>query len=190
MRRSKVEAAETRRRIVQTAASEFRGKGIAGAGLAELMAAAGLTHGGFYRHFDSKDQLVSEAIAVASESVAEGMASVAARGEPGAGLKEVTAAYLSADHRDDPGTGCPFAMLGSEIARSDQASRQAATDGFLKLVDIIAAQSGKPHSRAAKRKAMVDLSAMIGALTMSRIITDPDISTALLEQTAKQIVKA
>jgi len=190
MRRSKIEAAETRRRIVETAASEFRGRGIAAAGLSDLMAAAGLTHGGFYRHFDSKDQLISEAITAATDSVAEAMTSVASHGEAGAGLKEITTAYLSVDHRDAPESGCPLAALGCEIARSDLASRQAATDGFLKLIDVLAAQTGKPHSEAAKRKAMVALSAMIGALIMSRVVTDPDISTALLEQTAKQLVKA
>jgi TetR/AcrR family transcriptional repressor of nem operon len=190
MRRSKVEAAETRRRIVETAANEFRRRGIASAGLSDLMAAAGLTHGGFYRHFESKDQLVSEAIAVATESMAEGMASVASRGKAGAGLKEVAAAYLSANHRDDPETGCLFATLGSEIARGDRAARQAATDGFLKLVDIIAAQMEKPHSKAARRKAMVMLSSMFGALIMSRVVTDPLLSRDLLEQTEKQLAKA
>jgi TetR/AcrR family transcriptional repressor of nem operon len=190
MKRSKADAAETRRRIVNTAAAAFRARGIAGAGLADVMAAAGLTHGGFYRHFDSKDQLVSEAIVAATDSVAEAMASVASRGQAGAGLKEVTSAYLSASHRDDLESGCPLAALGSEIARSDHAARQAATEGFLKLVDVLAAQSGRPHSQAARRKAMVALSAMVGALIMSRIVTDPDVSATLLEQTAIQLVKA
>jgi TetR/AcrR family transcriptional repressor of nem operon len=188
MRRSKKEAAETRRRIVESAANEFRRKGIAGAGLSDLMAAAGLTHGGFYRHFESKDELVSEAIKAAVESMFGDLASAVSREEDGGGLRELMAMYLSINHRDDPLSGCPLAYLGTEIARADNASREAATDGFLRLVHLLAAQTGKPNSRAAKRKAMVAASTMIGALMMSRVVTDPEISKTLLDETAMQLV--
>lgn len=190
MRKSKLEAAETRRRIVATAAEEFRRRGIAGAGVSEVMAAAGLTHGGFYRHFNSKDQLVGEAIAAAADSVAQAMSTAVSLDGAGSGLKAATTAYLSRKHRDDPAFGCPLASLGSEIARSDGPTRQAATDGFLRLVDLLAAQAGKPHSEAAKRKAIVALATMIGALTLSRVVSDPALSDTILAAAGGQLDRA
>src|SRR5277367_3853552 len=140
MRRSKREAAETRQRIVKAAAAKFRQNGIDGTGLSDLMAAAGLTHGGFYRHFDSKDQIVEEACAAASVSA---VATFFSNKSPQNGLRARVAKYLSAAHRDDPSAGCPLVALGSEIARSDEKTRAVATRAFLDLVDIIAAESGR-----------------------------------------------
>src|SRR3954454_8495563 len=111
MRKSKAAAAETRKRIVAAAAAEFRKNGIVATGLNELMKAAGLTHGGFYKHFESKDQLVAEACAEAVDSVIE---RVRAAG-PGAG-----AIYLSTRHRDHPAGGCPLSAIGIELGRSDE----------------------------------------------------------------------
>src|SRR5713101_1351734 len=125
MRKSKQEAAETRQRIVKAAAAEFRQNGIGGTGLCELMAAAGLTHGGFYRHFDSKDQLVAEACAAGMEAEVGGAAACPSFGK--GGVREIAASYLSTDHRDNPSGGCLLAGLGSELARSDDKTRAAAT---------------------------------------------------------------
>src|ERR1700738_4699391 len=112
MKKSKLESAETRRRIVRTAAAEFRRNGINGTGLSDLMAAAGLTHGGFYRHFGSKDQLVAEACAAATEAVLETMKAAAThRTANNNGLQAIVEGYLSTEHRDNPSEGCPFAGL-------------------------------------------------------------------------------
>ena len=105
MRKSREEAAETRKRIVQAAAREFREKGIVATGLADLMKAAGLTHGGFYKHFASKDQLVAEATVAALDSIIEELAA-----QPT--VNSAVAAYLSTRHRDSPASGCPLAALG------------------------------------------------------------------------------
>src|SRR3984885_6354146 len=99
MRKSKQEAAETRRRIVEAAAGEFRQKGIANAGLSDLMAAAGLTHGGFYRHFESKDQLVAEAYATAADSVLATLADAVGKKTGERALKAAMGVYLSKAHR-------------------------------------------------------------------------------------------
>jgi TetR/AcrR family transcriptional repressor of nem operon len=187
MRRSKQEAAETRRRIVKAAAAKFRQNGIGGTGLSDLMAAAGLTHGGFYRHFDSKDQIVAEACAAAAESA---MATFFSNKSPQSGLKARVANYLSQAHRDDPSAGCPLVALGSEIARSDEKTRAVATQAFLELVDIIAAEFGKTRPDVAKRRALVAASTMIGALMMSRIVTDPELSAAILRQSERHLVHA
>ena len=109
MRKSKQEAAKTRERIVTVAAEEFREHGIVATGLADLMSAAGLTHGGFYRHFDSKDELVKEASAAALAAMINGLAAAASGKRGRTGLKSVAAKYLSAEHRDHPREGCPLA---------------------------------------------------------------------------------
>src|ERR1700724_231013 len=142
MRKSKQEAAATRQRIIRAAAAAFRKNGIAGTGLSDLMAAAGLTHGGFYRHFDSKDQIVAEACTAAMESLVEQLAAAASKKSPQRGLKTIVENYLSAARRDEPADGCPLAALGSEMARADERTRAAATQAFLRLAGVIAAQFG------------------------------------------------
>ena len=168
MRKSREEAAQTRKRIVTAAAGEFRKNGIVATGLNDLMKAAGLTHGGFYKHFESKDQLVAEACAEAVEAM---IANVAGRRRRSGAA---AAAYLSTGHRDNPADGCPLAAIGSELGRSDEKTRAVATDGFLKLVEIMAGQFGDMPPDVARRRALVAVSTMIGAVTMSRIVTDPE----------------
>ena len=151
-------------------------------GLNDLMKAAGLTHGGFYKHFESKDQLVTEACAEAVEARSSKWWLLPL--PKGAG---VAAAYLSTDHRDNPAIGCPLSAIGSELARSDEKTRAAATDGFLRLVEIMAGQFGKIPPDIARRRALVAVSTMIGALTMSRIVTDPKLSAEMLEEAEKSL---
>jgi TetR/AcrR family transcriptional repressor of nem operon len=182
VRRSKQDAAETRRRIIIAAAVEFRRNGITDTSNSDLMAAAGLTHGGFYRHFESKDQLVAEACDAAVRSMVDKFAAAAVGKSARRRLGAATARYLSTDHRDDPAHGCPLAALGSEIARCDEGVRSAATDGFRRLVEIIAAQYEGTRPDLAKQRALAAASMMIGALTMSRIVTDPELSSEILSQ--------
>jgi TetR/AcrR family transcriptional repressor of nem operon len=180
MRKSKQETALTRERIVKAAASEFRQHGIVATGLADLMSAAGLTHGGFYRHFASKDQLVAEASAAALAATTEEAAAVASRQPGQKGLEAVVGRYLSTAHRDNQREGCALAALGSELARADTETRNAATAAFLKLVDIVAGQIDPAKPEEAKKRAMAVVSTMIGALTMSRIVNDKRLSKSLL----------
>ena len=180
MRKSREEAARTRERIVKAAAREFRRQGIVATGLSDLMTAAGLTHGGFYKHFASKDQLVAEACAEALRASAEAMTSAASASSPGRGLKDAAARYLSTSHRDRPSEGCLLAALGSEIARCDEKTRGAATEGFLKFVDAIAGTFGDLPTDAARRRALAAISTMLGALTISRFVSDPALSEEVL----------
>ena len=190
MRKSKQEAAVTRQHIIKAAAEEFRKNGIAGTGLSDLMAAAGLTHGGFYRHFDSKDQIVAEACTAAAESLVEQLAASASKKSPQRGLKTIVESYLSAAHRDEPADGCPLAALGSEMARGDERTRAAATQALLKLVEVIASQFGKTRPDVARRRALAAAATMIGALTMSRMVTDSALSAGILQEAAKQLVNS
>ena len=190
MRKSKQEAAVTRQRIIKAAAAAFRKNGIAGTGLSDLMASAGLTHGGFYRHFDSKDQIVAEAFTAAAESLAEELAASASRKSPQRGLKAIVEKYLALAHRDEPADGCPVAALGSEIARGDERTRAAATLALLKFVEIIASQFDKTRPDVARRRAWIAAATMIGALTISRIVTDSELSAGILREAEKQLVSS
>ena len=191
MKRSKSETARTRKRIVQTAASEFRRNGIHATGVAEVMATAGLTHGGFYRHFGCKDELVSEACAEGMKSLIETVDASATHGGGGKdALRAIVESYLSVKHRDDPSGGCPFVGIGSELARTGPATRKAASNGFLDLVDTVADRVASSDPEAARSRAVFTLCAMVGALTMSRIVDDPDLSTAILEDVKARLLEA
>ena len=184
MRKSREEAAQTRKRIVTVAAGEFRKRGIVAAGLNDLMKAAGLTHGGFYKHFESKDQLVTEAIVLRGlETMIEFVTNAAAGGT------HVAKTYLSTVQRDNPAASCPLAAIGSELGRSDEKTRAVATEGFLKLVDLMAFQFGKVEPADARRRALVAVSTMIGAMTMSRMVTDPELSAEILREAEKSLSK-
>jgi TetR/AcrR family transcriptional regulator, transcriptional repressor for nem operon len=178
MRKSREEAAETRKRIVRAAAREFREQGIVATGLADLMKAAGLTHGGFYKHFASKDQLVAEATVAAMDSILEELSAHPT-------VNSVVAEYLSTRHRDNPASGCPLAALGDELARSDKKARAAATAGFVRLVDVLA---GKAHTADVRRQALVAAVTMIGAVTMSRVVSDSKLSAEILGAAKKDLV--
>lgn len=173
---------------MQTAGEEFRRRGIAETSLADLMSAAGLTHGGFYRHFESKDQLVAEACTVAMEDTLEKMAAVVAADGGRNGLEAAVKHYLSAGHRDDPADGCSLAALGSEIAYSDSNTRAAATEGLLKLVDLIADQLESSDPDIAKSRALAMVATMVGALTLSRLVADPNLSDAILLSAAEELI--
>jgi TetR/AcrR family transcriptional repressor of nem operon len=170
MRKSREEAAETRKRIVKAAAREFREKGIVATGLADLMKSAGMTHGGFYKHFESKDQLIAEACTEAVNEVMERM-------EAPSTTNAALAGYLSTRHRDNPASGCPFSAIGSELGRTDEKTREAVTAGFERLVKLL---EGKSKGKDARRRAMVAASTMIGAMTMARIVNDPELSSEIL----------
>lgn len=187
MRKSRLETAETRRRIVEVAAGEFNAKGIHATGLADVMASAGLSHGGFYRHFDSKDQLVAEACEVGFSGII-GALEAATDGRNGAeGFKAVVHAYMSTAHRDTPERGCPLAGMGSELARADETTRATATRGFDELVEMLAKRIGTPDEAVDRSRAAFALAAMIGTLTISRIIADSDASASLLEDVKQHI---
>jgi TetR/AcrR family transcriptional regulator, transcriptional repressor for nem operon len=190
MRRSKADTARTRERIVETASKQLRRHGISDAGLSRLMAAAGLTHGGFYRHFASKDQLVTEACHNALLSLTDGLEAHMDGKSPNHALPLLLEKYLSRAHRDQPATGCVLAALGSELARSDAATRNAATNGFLRLAGLIVRQLKTSPPGEAQDRSLAIAAAMVGAITLSRIVTDAPTSNALLRATKNYILKA
>lgn len=187
MRKSKVEAADTRRRIVEAAAREFRLHGIQATGLNDVMSPLGLTQGGFYRHFSSKDQLVAEACSQAMTEVIDGLEAAARDSDADNGLAAVVNAYVSEHHRDTQTGGCPLAAMGSELARADAQTRAAATQGFEELVDVLAKRMDGKSPKAARSSAVFAVAAMIGAVTMSRVVEDSDASAAILEDVKQHL---
>ncbi|MGY5811748.1 TetR/AcrR family transcriptional regulator [Rhizobium sp. LEGMi198b] len=186
MRVSRAQAEANREAVINAASRLFREHGFDGVGLKDLMKGAGLTQGGFYKQFESKDDLAALASRRAMESATRRWSTVAA-GSPDP-LEAVVGLYLSTDHRGEVGDGCPLAALGSDAARQSEEVRAPFQDGIeahLQILDelIPASDSSKPYD-----KAMAVLSLMVGAVTISRVMTDEDMSRRILE-TAFDTVK-
>ena len=181
LRKSKLEAAQTREAIVAAAADLIRRTGIVEASLADMMAAAGLTHGGFYRHFRNKEHLVSEALSAAGDKTIATIGRRIAKG----GLNAAVDGYLSKSHRDSPTPICPFAALGSEIARSGKETKIAATELLEKVFVTLAGDA--PDREQARSAAILVLSTMIGAMTLARIVADPDLSSEILDRAKEHL---
>ncbi len=190
MRKSREEAARTRERIIAAAAEEFREHGVVATGLADLMKAAGLTHGGFYKHFASKDELVREVTAAALDETTSRIRRAGEKRPGRKGLADAVAKYLSPEHRDNPGQGCALAALGPELGRADAKTRAEATDGFLKLVDVLAKHAEAMRPDEARKRAIAAAASMIGAMTMARIAKDPELSDTILKSSADLVVRS
>src|SRR5436305_14243977 len=171
----------THDRIVEAAARAIRRSGYNGTGVADMMKRAGLTHGGFYAHFSSREAMLAEAADRAgSESVAT-MARIAATSPPRRALKAMMEAYLSKAHVEGVDTGCATAAPGSEMPRQTPEVRRAATRRIKEMIDLVARQSpdwGKP---GAHERALVTVATMVGALLLARAVDDPRLSDALRE---------
>lgn len=188
MRKSKQESALTRERIVETASAVFRKNGIDRTGISDLMSSAGLTHGGFYKHFGSKDELVAEASAHALTEAVRNLDQSKASRSAMVELETLAREYLHLEDSTQSGAGCLFAMLGSELARADDRVRGVATSGLDALLQRFAQQMHKISPDRAELKAMAALSTMVGALTLSRIVVDDALRASLLAE-AVQTVK-
>ncbi|ARP81587.1 hypothetical protein CAL12_12745 [Bordetella genomosp. 8] len=187
MRKSREEAARTRERIIAAAGQEFRRNGIAATGLAGLMSAAGLTHGGFYKHFASKDELVAEACGKSINGVLDDLVERVAQEPPDRRLAAFLQSYLSVAHRDAPENGCGLAALGSELGRAGDATRAATTRAFERMADIIAGYLPDPQSPDARARARTIMAALIGTVAMARAMDDPALSDRLLEDARKSL---
>jgi TetR/AcrR family transcriptional repressor of nem operon len=188
MKKSKAETAKTRRRILEVASEAFRNQGIDATGVAEIMAAAGLTHGGFYRHFGSKEELVAEALALSRKDYLAGTLTAADQGSEA--LMKHFQEYVTPVYRDDIGGGCPLAANGSEIVRGDATTRHNATEALRLWFGKAAPYMRAPDDAGKTAMAISLVTNMIGALTMSRIVDDPVLSDQILEATRKRIADA
>jgi len=186
MKVSKEQMAENRERILDTAAQLFRERGFDGIGVADLMKSAGLTHGGFYGHFDSKDDLMAQASTRALAQLKAGWEQLAlhAEADPRAALER---AYLSPRHRDAPGHGCLLAALGADVARQGPGVRKAVTQGLTAMVDLLASVMPGRTKAARRTKALADYASLVGALVLARAVDDAALSEEILQATASAL---
>ena len=168
----------TRQRILEAAGRRFKRDGIDGSGIATLMADAGLTNGAFYAHFTSKDDLVATAVADQLRTQRERYRQL----PTDSGIEQVVRAYLSAEHRDNPPEGCPSAALLDEIARCDDVTKQAYTQGMLAIADDLAILVAPQDPASVRARTLSALALMIGTLQMSRAIADRRLADQILEQ--------
>ncbi|MEU0797093.1 TetR/AcrR family transcriptional regulator [Amycolatopsis sp. NPDC005961] len=179
MRYAKEHKLETKRRIVETAGRRLKRDGIDGSGVATLMADAGLTNGAFYAHFGSKEDLVATAVTDQLSGQREQLAAVT----PGrAGVEQIVRSYLSPEHRDNPGEGCPSAALLDEIVRCAESTKQAYTEGVLGIIDDMAARLAPEDPMSARTTTLSVYAMMVGTMQLSRAVTDRRLADELLEQ--------
>lgn len=170
MRRSAEEKAETRRQIVRTAGRMIRGRGLAETGVAEVMAEAGLTHGGFYRHFTSKDELAAAAVEAAFAHMRARLEAITAKAPSGKRLEALIETYLTEAHRDQPEHGCVMASVGMEAQRSRGVVQAAYEAGIARLLGLLADQIAAPMRRQQEDRAQAVLSVMVGGLLLARAL--------------------
>jgi TetR/AcrR family transcriptional repressor of nem operon len=180
MRYSREHKLETHARIVRKASVRLREKGAHGIGVADLMKDAGLTHGGFYAHFDSRDALVVEAFNYAMDRGTERWRKLAETTPPDKRLAVIVDSYLTTVHRDDPGHGCAIPTLGAEIARENPKTRKAFAAKLEQMIEMLASQLPDLPRKAARKQAMSTLATMMGTLVLARIAGSGEFSDEIL----------
>ena len=170
-------------RILDIAAARIRRDGIDSLTVAQLMQEAGLTHGGFYRHFDSREHLVAEA---AQRALSQGSTWTMASGRLGGrrGFTKLVDGYLSAWHRDHPESGCGVAGIAVDVARADGSARAAYTHKVQECLAVLADLNDNADREVREREAVLTLSALVGAVSLARAVDDPDLSQQLLTNAA------
>src|SRR5713226_1204941 len=173
MRVSRDKATENRERIVDTASRLFREKGFEGVGVDAIMNGAGLTHGGFYGHFGSKDDLAAEAVARALERSVEKQSRYT-------NLTDLVSEYLSKRHCADRANGCAIAALGADMARQRDGVRRGLTEHVRGQLDRFTYLLRNGPAERRRKRAIATLAGMIGALTLARAVDDPALSKEIL----------
>lgn len=177
MRVSDEEKERSRARILAAAGRLFRERGVEGASVGDIMREAGMTHGGFYRHFADKDALLAAAITDAFTSFARPLLDAPDAAEARAAAEAFRKLYLSPTHRANPGQGCPAAALGPDIARAEPAVRAAFSDGVAQVVAGLA--RGQGTDLPTREAALRDLATMVGAMVLARAVDD-DLGSEIL----------
>jgi TetR/AcrR family transcriptional repressor of nem operon len=182
--------AETHKKIVEDASRRVRAQGLNGAGVAAVMRDTGLTHGGFYKYFPSKDDLIAESVSEAFEDMSDRLVKVAEQSRPAAAWKAIVNEYLSLDHCNQPEKGCPLAALAPEFARADQPMRSrfsaAMVEYRARLLRFMPGRSVKQKERAF----FAIFATMSGAIEMARILANRDAQEKVLASTKDFLLKS
>ena len=180
MGHSQAEKLRTHQRILNIAAKRLREEGLAGVGVGDVMKEAGLTVGGFYKHFRSRDALVADAVGSCLGSWRRRL-DAAKSGGPSFSYEKLVDDYLTPAHRDEPGTGCVISALGGEIPRSGKQARALVAEQIRNNVELIAGLLLGTNKRERRRKAILTYSALIGAMTLARAVPDDRFSREILK---------
>jgi AcrR family transcriptional regulator len=183
---------QTRERILRAAARAIRKHGYAGVGVADVMKEAGLTHGGFYAHFASRDALLAEAAEQAGVESNENLSRAVARARPGEELMALVDSYLGDRHVEAPeqGLGCALAAAGSEVPRQNDDVRRAVSRRIKELIGLVERQFPDWGQNAAHEKAMAIVASLVGALLLARAVGDPQLSKSIRQAAREQIRRA
>jgi len=181
---SQAQKEKTHKRIVAIASKRFREKGLAGFGIAELMKEAGLTVGGFYKHFDSRDELVAEALSDALGTWQRQKEAAASSGGQPLSIEKLIDDYVSDAHRKNPGAGCAFSALAPEIARSDKQTRALTSEQVQNDLELLAGLLPGKDKRAVRSRAILTFSALVGAMSLARAVSDEALSHEILKTVA------
>ncbi|PJZ49866.1 TetR/AcrR family transcriptional regulator [Leptospira saintgironsiae] len=184
MGHSQTNKSESREKILRAAADRFREFGVNGIGLDALMKEAGLTHGGFYRHFSSREELVGEAIEKALQDGSRNVQDTVSRGKE-LSLEGLVDAYLSKRHRDNLASSCAVTSLSADTIRSNEHGRSAYTRQVKAYLDLLNGLIEKKEG--SEEKVVLALSTLVGALSISRAVNDPKLSREILKTTAKEL---
>lgn len=178
---SKSDKAETHTRIVSVAAKRFRELGLEGIGVADVMQEAGVTVGGFYKHFGSRDELVVEALAAAFKDLDVWE-------EHTADMAHLLQNYLTEAHRDAPGTGCAMGALVGDMTRGSKSARALYTSRVKRSLAFFNALLPSNRRSDKRRRALLILSALLGAINLSRAVSDPNLSREILHGVREELI--
>ena len=181
MRYSKEHKFQTHAKIVKRASIKLREKGAHGIGVADLMKEAGLTHGGFYAHFDSRDALVIEAVSHAMDRSTERWRKLSEQTPADKRLAKIVNTYLGTDHRDDPGHGCAVPALAAEMARESAKTRRAFAGRMDQMIEMLTDQYQGMPRKAARKQAVSAFATMMGTLVMARVAGNSELSDEILK---------
>lgn len=171
---------QVRQQIVKDASRRVRAQGLSGAAVATVMHDAGLTHGGFYKHFKSKDELLLESLRQGFREIADSLAQAAERSKPGTAWKTIVNAYLSPKHCEHPERGCPLAALASELARADESIKPRILDELTKYRSRMVPYMPGRRTSDKERAFITIFSTMLGAIEIARILPDPRARASVL----------
>jgi TetR/AcrR family transcriptional regulator, transcriptional repressor for nem operon len=190
-RASKAQVETHHRLVIENSAKLMLERGIDGVSVADLMESAGLTHGGFYGHFDSKEQLAAQACGHAFDnSVAKWKKRVAGAATPAEGFKAIVDAYMSTRNRDNPGTSCPTPSLMADVAREPATSevRERYRKGVDRLIDVLQSVQTSDDSARGRSRAIAQFSMMVGALALARATAGGALSEEFLDSAREALM--
>lgn len=180
MRYSKNQKSATQAMIVNSASAAFRKKGVNAVSIVDLMRAIGLTHGGFYLHFKSREDLVGATVTSAMGQTNDHFRALIDGAPPGGGLAAIVDVYLSARHRDISETGCPLPAMAADIARASAATRSRFTRELASMIDLFAEQFEEESDDAARDQATAAIAALVGSLILARATNSRQLSDHIL----------